>query len=140
MRICVLKSLALVLGGLTLGTLVFILLFTGVLTVVPASAIGIAFFTLTTVFAGGGLLLLAAGILCTERTPALADAWICCGETAAVGAAGAFLTALITFLTASLEVGLYIGIALIFFFLVLFLGGIICFPRRYLTVRFNSCC
>lgn len=139
MRICFLKSLALVLGGLALGILVFILLFTGVLTVIPTTAAGIAFFMLTAGIAGGGLLLLAAGVLCTERTPALTDAWLCCGETAAVGAIGAFLTALLTFLTASLEVGLYIGVALTVFFLFLFLGGIACFLRRYLTVRFGNC-
>ena len=140
MRICFLKSLALVLGGLALGILVFILLFTGVLTVIPTTAAGIAFFMLTAIFAGSGLLLLAAGVLRTERTPALTDAWLCCGTTAAIGAIGTLLTALITFLTVSLEVGLYIGVALTFFFLFLFLGGIFCFLQRYLTVRSNGCC
>lgn len=140
MRICSLKSLALILGGLVFGILVFILLFTGVLTIVPSAAIGIVFFTLTAVLAGIGLLTLAAGILHAERTPALTDAWLCCGELSAIGAVGALLTALITFLTVSLEVGLYIGVALTSFFLFLFLGGIVCFLRRYLIVRFNCNC
>ena len=52
----------------------------------------------------------------------------------------ALLTALITFLTVSLEVGLYIGVALIFLFLFLFLSGVICFLRRYLTVRAHCSC
>ena len=140
MRICFLKSLTLVLGGLALGILVFILLFTGVLTIVPATAIGIVFFALAAALAGGGLLALAAGILLADRTPALVDAWLCCGELAAIGAIGTLLTALITFLTVSLEVGLYIGVALTFFFLFLLLGGTVCFLRRYLTVRFNCNC
>ena len=140
MRICFLKSLALILGGLALGILVFLLLFTGVLTLIPSTAIGIAFFALVVILAGGGLLALAAGVLHTDRTPALADAWLCCGELAAIGAAGTLLTALITFLTVSLEVGLYIGVALVFLFLFLFLSGVICFLRRYLTVRAHCSC
>ena len=140
MRICVLKSLAFVLGGLILGILVFILLFIEALTLVPPAAAGIAFFILVTVLAGGGLLALAAGILRAERTPALTDAWLCCGNLAAIGAVGTLLTALITFLTGSLGVGFYIGVALTFFFLFLLLGGIVCFLHRYLTVRFNGCC
>ena len=140
MRICLLKSLALIFGGLALGILVFVLLFTGLLTLVPSAASGIAFFALVVVLAGSGLLALAAGVLRADRTPALADAWLCCGELASIGAVGTLLTALITFLTVSLEVGLYIGVALIFFFLFLFLSGVICFLRRYLIVRFNCNC
>lgn len=137
MYVCLLKSAALVLGGLALGILVFVLLFTGVLTLVPTAASGIVFFSLLAVLSIAGLLTLTAGILHAERTPALADALLCCGELAAVGASGALLTSLITFLTVSLEVGLYLGVALTFFFLFLFLGGVICFLRRYLTARFN---
>lgn len=140
MRICLLKSLALILGGLALGILVFVLLFTGLLTLVPTAASGIVFFALVVILAGSGLLALTAGVLRADRTPALADAWICYGELAAIGAVGTLLTALITFLTVSLEVGLYIGVALVFFFLFLFLSGLICFLQRYLTVRFNCNC
>jgi len=140
MRICTLKSLALVLGGLALGVLVFILLFTGLLTLVPSSAVGIVLFALAVLLAGGGLLALVGGVLRSERTPALTDAWLCCGELAAIGAVGTVLTALLTFLTVSVEVGLYIGVALTFFFLFLFLGGVLCFLRRYLTARFKGCC
>ena len=138
MRICCRQVFALVLGALTLGILVFFLLFTGTLTLVPAAASGTVFFTLVSLFSGGGLLVLVLGVLQANRTPALTDAWLCCGEAAAISALGALLTALITSLTVSLEIGLYIGVALSFFFLFLFFGSLICFLRRYLTARFNS--
>lgn len=137
MQFCLFKSLALVLSGLALGVLVFVLLFTGTLTVVPASALGIAFFALVAALSGGGLLALAAAVLRANRSPALADAWYCCGRLAAIGAAATVLTALLTFLTASLEIGLYIGVSLIFFFLTLLLGGLLCFLQRYVTVCFS---
>ena len=128
------------LGGLALSVLVFVLLFTGTLTLVPATALGIVFFSLLALISGGGLLALAAGVLRANRSPALADAWLCCGELAGVGALGALLTSLVTFLTTSLEVGLYIGVALSFFFLFLFFGGLLCFLRRYVTACFSSGC
>lgn len=137
MRLCCRQVLALALGALALGILVFFLLFTGTLTLVPAAVSGIVFFTLVSVLAGGGLLALTAGVLRAARSPALTDAWLCCGEAAAVSALGALLTALITSLTVSLEIGLYLGVALCFFFLFLFFGSLVCFLRRYLTARFN---
>ncbi|MBR5571228.1 MAG: hypothetical protein IKV99_01105 [Oscillospiraceae bacterium] len=140
MKTCLLQTLALVLGGLALGILVFLLLFTGVLTLVPAAATGLVFFALTILLAGSGLLLLVYTLLRSERSPALADAWLCCGQTAAVGAVGTVLTGLITLLTVSLEVGLYIGAALTVFFLFLLLGGLLCLARRYVTVRFGCGC
>ena len=136
MRNCILQMLSLVLGGLALGILAFVLLFTGALTLVPTAAPGIAFFTLTTLLAGGGALAFLLTVLRSERTPALTEAWLCCGQLSLIGALGTVLTSLITLLSVSLEVGLYVGIALVFFFLVLYLGGLICFLRRYLIACF----
>jgi len=138
MRFCIRQALGLVLGALLLGILVFVLLFTGLLTLVPAAASGIVFFTLASLLSGGGVLALALGVLRTERTPALTDAWLCCGEAAAISALAALLTSLLTALTVSLEVGLYLGVSLSFFFLFLFFGFLICFLRRYVTARFCS--
>ena len=140
MRFCCRQVLALALGALALGILVFFLLFTGTLTLVPAAAGGIVFFTLISALTGGGLLTLLLGILRAERSPALTDAWLCCGEAAAISALGALLTSLVTSLTVSLEIGLFIGVALCFFFLFLFFGSLICFLRRYVTVRFSGSC
>jgi len=140
MKTCLLQSLALVLGGLTLAVLVFALLFTGVLALIPATVPGVIFFILTALLSGGGLILLVYGLLRAERSPALADAWLCCGQTAAIGALGALFTSLITLLTVSAEVGLFIGTALVCFFLFLFLGGLICLARRYATARFHCGC
>ena len=131
--------LTLALGALVLAALVFLLLFFGVLAIVPAAVGGIVFFVLVAVLSGSGLLVLALGILRAERTPALADAWLCCGETAAVGAVGAVLAALITALTTSLEVGLFLGVSVCIFFLTLFFGALVCFLRRYVTARFANC-
>jgi len=135
MRNCILRTLSLVLGGLALGILVFVLLFTGVLTLVPTTPLGIVFFALTTLLAGGGMLAFLLAVPRAERTPALAGAWLCCGQLSLIGALGTVLTSLITLLSVSLEVGLYIGVALVFAFLFLFLGGLICFLRRYLLAR-----
>jgi len=140
MKYCCRQVLAIALGALALAILVFFLLFTGTLTLVPAAVSGVVFFTLAAVLSGGGLLVLLLATLRAERTPALGDAWLCCGEAAAISALGALLTALITSLTVSLEVGLYIGTALCFFFLFLFFGSLICFVRRYVTSRFSSTC
>lgn len=139
MKFCFRQALGLVLGALGLGVLVFLLLFTGLLTLVPTSVGGIVFFTLVSLLSGGGLLVLALGVLYAERSAALADGWICCGELAGIGALGALITSLITSLTVSLEVGLYIGTALVFAFLFLFFGAALCFLRRYVTVRFGNC-
>ena len=87
-----------------------------------------------------GLLAYLLGGLLADRTPALADAWLCCGEASAAGALGALLTALITALSASSGVGLHIGAALCCAFLALMGGGILCFLRRYVTVRFTCGC
>ena len=135
MKSCILQFVSLVLGGLALGILAFVLLFTGVLTLVPTAPAGIVFFSLTTLLASGGLLVLLLAVLRAERTPALAEAWLCCGQTAAIGALGTVLTSLFTLLSVSLEVGLYIGVALVIASLFLFLGGLICFLRRYLLAR-----
>ena len=80
------------------------------------------------------------GGLLADRTPALADAWLCCGEASAVGALGALLTALITALSTASGVGLHIGAALCCAFLALMAGGILCFLRRYVTTRFTCSC
>lgn len=140
MRCCIRQTAALALGGLALGVLVFFLFFTGLLTLVPAAVGGIVFFTLVSVIAAAAVLTLTAGVLRADRTPALADAWLCCGETAMIGGLGALLTSLLTSLTASLEVGLYVGIAVTVFFLVLLFGGLVCFLRRYVTARFSCGC
>jgi len=140
MRFCCRQVLALALGALALGILVFFLLFSGILTLVPAAAGGIVFFTLISVLAGGGLLAPLSGVLRAERSPALADAWLCCGEAAAISALGALLSSLITSLTVSLGIGLFIGVALCFFFLFLFFGNLICLARRYVTARFSGSC
>jgi len=139
MRACIRQAAALVLGGLALAVLVFFLLFTGMITLVPTAVGGIVFFTLVSVISAAAILALVVGVLLADRTPALADAWLCCGEVAAVGAFGALLTSLLTSLTVSLEVGLFVGVAVIFFFLTLLFGGLFCLVRRYVTARFNNC-
>lgn len=136
MRFCCRQVLAIGLGALALAILVFFLLFTGTLTLVPGAASGFVFFSLTTLLSGGALLTLLLSVLRAERSPALAEAWLCCGEAAAISALGALLTSLITALTVSLEIGLYIGVALVFFFLLLSFGSLVCFLRRYVTARF----
>ena len=137
MKFCIRQALGLVLGALVLGILVFFLLFTGLLTVVPSTSVGIVFFTLTSLGSVGVLLVLVLGVFAADRTPALADGWLCCGELAGIGAIGTLLASLITLLTVSLGVGLYLGVALVFFFLFLTLGTLLCLLRRYVTVRFS---
>ena len=139
MRSCIRQAAALVLGGLALGVLVFFLLFTGLITLVPTAVGGIVFFTLVSVISAAAVLTLTVGVLLADRTPALADAWLCCGEISMVGAFGALLTSLLTALTVSLEVGLFVGVAVIFFFLTLLFGGLFCLARRYVTARFCNC-
>ncbi len=140
MRRCFCYLLALVLGSLALGGLVFALLRTGVLTLAPATAAADLFFGVTAAAGLGGLLAYLLGVLRADRTPALADAWLCCGEASALGALGALLTALITSLSAASGVGLEIGAALCCAFLALMAGGILCFLRRYVTARFGPGC
>ena len=78
-------------------------------------------------------------IACVEQVCAQED--LRAGYVAsAVGALGALLTALITALSASSGVGLHIGAALCCAFLALMGGGILCFLRRYVTVRFTCGC
>ena len=140
MRRCFCYLLALVLGSLALGGLVFALLRTGVLTLAPATAAADLFFGVTAAAGLGGLLAYLLGVLRADRMPALADAWLCCGEASALGALGALLTALITSLSAASGVGLEIGAALCCAFLALMAGGILCFLRRYVTARFGPGC
>lgn len=140
MRRCFCYLLALVLGSLALGGLVFALLRTGVLTLAPATAAADLFFGVTAAAGLGGLLAYLLGVLRADRTPALADAWLCCGEASAIGALGALLTGLITALSAASGVGLEIGAALCCAFLALMGGGILCFLRRYVTARFGPGC
>ena len=138
MRFCFRQIFGLVLGALALAILAFVLLFTGLITLVPAAASGFVFFTLVSVLAGGGLLALITAVLQADRSPALINAWMCCGDLAGVAAIGAIFTSLITSLTVSLGIGLYIGVALVFFFLFLFLGSLLCLLRRYVTTC-NNC-
>lgn len=136
MKICCRRTLLLLGAALAMGILVLILLYTGVLTLSPVSMVGRVFFPVAAVLSGGGLLGWLLALLLAERTPALGDAWFCCGELSAIGAAGALLISLVTWLTASLEILLYIGAALLFACLLLFAGGLLCFLRRYLTACF----
>ena len=140
MKRCFCYLLALVLGSLALGGLVFALLHTGVLTLAPAAVETRIFFGASAAAGLGGLLAYLLGVLRADRTPALADAWLCCGEASALGALGALLTALITSLSAASGVGLEIGAALCCAFLALMAGGILCFLRRYVTARFGPGC
>ena len=134
MKRCFCYLLTLVLGSLAVGGLVFALLRTDVLTLTAATPTALFFFAATAAAGLGGLLAYLLGGLLADRTPALADAWLCCGEASAVGALGALLTALITALsTAS-------GVALCCAFLALMGGGILCFLRRYVTTRFSCGC
>lgn len=133
---CIRQTAALVLGGLALGVLIFFLFYTGLVTLSPASVSGIAFFALISALAAAAVLALAVGVLLANRTPALADAWICCGQVSIAGGVGTLLASLLTAQTVSTETGLYAGVAVIFFFLTLLLGGLICFLRRYVTARF----
>lgn len=136
MKRCFCYLLTLVLGSLAVGGLVFALLRTDVLTLTAATPTALFFFAATAAAGLGGLL----GGLLADRTPALADAWLCCGEASAVGALGALLTALITALSTASGVGLHIGAALCCAFLALMGGGILCFLRRYVTTRFSCGC
>lgn len=140
MRSCIRQTLTLALGALALAVLVFLLLFFGVLAIVPTAASGIVFFTLVVLLAGGGLLALALGVLLAEQTPELRESWLCCGETAGISAVGAVLTALVTALTTSLEVGLFLGVSACVFFLTLFFGSVLCFLRRYAAPRCGCGC
>ena len=136
MKRCFCYLLTLVLGSLAVGGLVFALLRTDVLTLTAATPTALFFFAATAAAGLGGLL----GGLLADRTPDLADAWLCCGEASAVGALGALLTALITALSTASGVGLHIGAALCCAFLALMGGGILCFLRRYVTTRFTCSC
>ena len=129
MKRCFCYLLTLVPGSLAVGGLVFALLRTALFFVAATAAAGL-----------GGLLAYLLGGLLADRTPALADAWLCCGEASAVGALGALLTALITALSTASGVGLHIGAALCCAFLALMAGGILCFLRRYVTTRFSCGC
>ncbi len=112
MKRCFCYLLTLVLGSLAVGGLVFALLRTDVLTLTAATPTALFFFAATAAAGLGGLLAYLLGGLLADRTPALADAWLCCGEASAVGALGALLTALITALSTASGVGLHIGAAL----------------------------
>ena len=140
MKRCFCYLLTLVLGSLAVGGLVFALLRTDVLTLTAATPTALFFFAATAAAGLGGLLAYLLGGLLADRTPALADAWLCCGEAYAVGALGALLTALITALSTASGVGLHIGAALCCAFLALMAGGILCFLRRYVTTRFTCSC
>ena len=140
MKRCFCYLLTLVLGALAVFGLVFALLRTGVLALTAASPAALVFFGLAALAGLGGLLAYLTGVLRADRTPALADAWLCCGEASAIGAMGALLTALITALSAASGVGLEIGAALCCGFLTLMAGGILCFLRRYVTARFGPSC
>ena len=152
MKRCFCYLLTLVLGSLAVGGLVFALLRTDVLTLTAATPTALFFFAATAAAGLGGLLAYLLGGLLADRTPALADAWLCCGEASAVGALGALLTlglyaggqalltALITALSTASGVGLHIGAALCCAFLALMAGGILCFLRRYVTTRFTCSC
>ena len=139
MKRCCLYLLFLILGALALGILVFALLRTDVLSLSPGTSSAVAFFSAAAAAGLGGLLAFLLGMLrCCERSPALTDAWLCCGEASAAGAAGALLTALITSLSAASGIGFHIGIALCSAFLLLMAGGLLCFLRRYVTACY--CC
>lgn len=140
MKRCFCSLLILALGSLAVGGLVFALLRTGVLTLTPGTPAALLFFALAALAGLGGLLAYLLGALRADRTPALADGWLCCGEASALGALGALLTALITLLAAASGVGPEIGAALCCAFLTLMGGGILCFLRRYVTTRFTPGC
>ena len=139
MKRCFCYLLTLVLGSLAVGGLVFALLRTDVLTLTAATPTALFFFAATAAAGLGGLLAYLLGGLLADRTPALADAWLCCGEASAVGALGALLTALITALSTASGVGLHIGAALCCAFRALRAGGILCFWRRHVPPRFTGC-
>lgn len=121
-----------------MGVLVFVLLFTGVLVLIPSSVTVLLFFAFVAAISAVGLLTLTLGSLLAERTPALSEAWRCCGMTAGAGALCALLTALLALFTLCSWLGALVCAALCSGFLALFLGGLLCFLDRYLTARF--CC
>ena len=131
MKRCFCYLLTLVLGSLAVGGLVFALLRTDVLTLTAATPTALFFFAATAAAGLGGLLAYLLGGLLADRTPALADAWLCCGEASAVGALGALLTALITALSTASGVGLHIGAALCCAFLALMAGATLVFGGGY---------
>ena len=78
MKRCFCYLLTLVLGSLAVGGLVFALLRTDVLTLTAATPTALFFFAATAAAGLGGLLAYLLGGLLADRTPALADAWLCC--------------------------------------------------------------
>ena len=75
MKRCFCYLLALVLGALAVGGLVFALLRSGVLTLTAGSSAALLFFAAAAAAGLGGLLAYLLGGLLADRTPALADAW-----------------------------------------------------------------
>lgn len=137
MRACCLQNLCLLLGSLSAALVVFLLLYFGV--IVPPFVGLIVFYSLAAAAGGLGLLAFTVGILLAQRSPALADAWRCCGDRAAFGAAGSLLVGLLSLLAIPYSLLSLVGAALCWGFLILFAGGLLCFLWRYLAARFCCC-
>lgn len=134
------QLLALALGAAAVFLASFLLLYTGRLTLVPGTPNAIAFFVLAALLPGLGLPLLLAGLVRPARSMALAESWRCGGELGALGGAGAVVVSLLTMLSASRGLALYLGAALACALLVLYLGGLVCFLRWYLDPRCGCGC
>ncbi|NCC55304.1 MAG: hypothetical protein EOM11_07480 [Erysipelotrichia bacterium] len=110
--------------AILLAIFTFILFNTGILMVNPES---FAFFYFL-------LTLIAIALLITlmkmQSNPCdkMKKAYCCCGHLASIGTVGSIILALLTSLSSyDSDFMLYAGIALSFFFLVLMLGGVVCF-------------
>lgn len=111
--------------GILLGIYTFILFNSGFIYINPDS-FGSFYFTL--IVTSAALLITLMKLQLSNCEGRMKKAYCCCGNLAAIGAVG---TIILAFLTSLSECGcdfqFYAGVSLIFFFLVLMLGGIVCF-------------
>ena len=122
--------------GMLLAFTIFTLFANGMLTLDTSSP----FLNILILFAGAMLVALLTGSLAAKNEPRLREAYNCCGNLAAVGGACLTLAAFLTSLSPDFSgIPFALGIAVCFFFLVLLLGGILCFLHAYFSFRPVSC-
>ena len=122
--------------GMLLAFTIFTLFANGLLSLDTSSP----FFILLILFAGALLVSLLIGSLSAKNEPRLREAYSCCGNLATTGGTCLILAAFLTSLSPVFNGVLFaLGIAICFFFLVLLLGGILCFLHAYFSFRPVSC-
>ena len=122
--------------GMLLAFTIFTLFANGILTLANPSL----FFIVLIAFACIILAAMLAGSLAAKNEARLREAYYCCGNLAVTGGTCLTLAAFLTFLSpVSTGIGFAIGMAVCFFFLVLLLGGILCFLHSYFSYRSPSC-